>query len=692
MFKNFFTKKATIIILCALLILAIGIAAFCLLSGEKGDNKNDSSNPSSSELQEPSSSSEESSSEPSSNSEPSSAPSPELKITSHRANDVTVVEPFTVFSGTSDPAEPLLLNGKEIKRDNKGAFSAEFSLTPGNNKFVFSHKGKEYTYIVRYRFDVIKSYTPSGNMRFESGATFAVTVNARVGSTVTATFSGKTITLARNDTQGGDEEVAVSDTFANFTGSFTLPSGNKTDLDLGAVTITATHSGVSATVKTGKIICKKIEVPVIGEIVSFSAETFDGNTTDDASRPTNNYLPAGTVDYVVGRAYNGSKEYLILRCGRRVYVSKKLVPTNEVVAVTREYEGTLPESNNLTVESCVRGDRHTVLTLSTEWKAPFLLDLLPQKYTNPSKQDYTVSKVTAEYVDITFCYAASLEGTIDLTDNPVFSSAEILPDGKNKKLRLHLKEKGAFYGWNAYYNAEGRLVFEFLHPAQVSEAQNEYGVDLTGVTILIDVGHGGKDFGAPGIGNTYFEDERNLFLGFKLKAELEGMGATVVMNRESNKTIDADERCEQLKRLKPDLCIAIHHDSNASSKPNGFGIYYSTLFSHDAAKFIFDRTKAAAIYTPAADGYRGKLDWHYYFVARMTDCPIVLTENGFMSSPVDRDGIVSEQSNIKKAKAIAAGVADYFLSIKRETPPEPPVIEPPVPPETETSPDESFEN
>ncbi len=661
--ERLLNKKTALIAVGILLALALFIAAMILLAPKAGNDSAISSEETSSIESEPSSSSP-SSSEPASSVPPSSAPPPEFKITSHRATDVTVLEPFTVFSGISDPAEPLLLNGEEITRDDKGAFSAEYDLTPGKNTFKFSHKGKEYTYIVRYRFDIIKSITPSGDMKFESGSTFAVTVNARVGSVVSATFNGQTIFLSRNDTQGGDEEAATSDTFVNFMGSFTLPSGNKTDLKLGVVQISATHSGNTATAKTGNITCKKVELPVIGEIVAFSAETFDGDKTDDASRPTNNYLPAGTVDYVVGRAYNGSKEYLLLRCGRRVYVDKKMVPTGETVVVAREYEGTLPDKNHISIASFETKERQTVLTLNTDWKAPFILDILPQAYQNPSKQDYRISSFTGEYVEITFCYADGIEGEIIVDENnPLFSSAEIKAEGEKKILRLNFKEKGAFYGWNAYYNSENQLVFEFLNPAKITVSNNEYGADLSGAVILIDIGHGGSDFGAPGIGNTYFEEERNLYLGFKLKAELESMGATVIMNRESDSTIKADDRCEQLKRLKPDLCIAIHHDSNASSKPNGFGMYYSTPFSHLATKFIYDRTKEANIYTPAADGYRDKLDWHYYFVARMSDCPVVLTENGFMSSPIDRDCIVSEQSNIEKAKAIAMGVADYFLEI-----------------------------
>ena len=62
-------------------------------------------------------------------------------------------------------------------------------------------------------------------------------------------------------------------------------------------------------------------------------------------------------------------------------------------------------------------------------------------------------------------------------------------------------------------------------------------------------------------------------------------------------------------------------------------------------------------------GNRNKLSWHYYFVGRMTDCPVVLTENGFMTNRRDYNGILSTEVNRQKAKAIAQGTADYFLSL-----------------------------
>ncbi|MEE1185587.1 MAG: N-acetylmuramoyl-L-alanine amidase [Acutalibacteraceae bacterium] len=656
-FKDFFSKKRNIIITsaAAATILALISVIVIIKSLPKAI---DTTAPSLST--ETSSTFEEPSSEVS-----SEIPEILLSVTSHKSKETTTTEPFTVFRGTCDPQFPLTINGETVEKDSNGIFVVEKQLKKGKNTFTFSHKGTDTTYTVNYRYIVIKSYSPNGNQNYKSGASFAVSVFARNGSSVKATFNNKTITLTKSNDKGGDEEIQQSDTFVNYTGSFSLPSNNTSDLNLGKVKFVASCNGTTNTYYSGKIVCKKADIPVIAEIVTFSAETFNGNTSDDTSRPTNNYLPKGTVDYVVGRAYNGNKEYLKLRCGRRVYVNKKVTPGNTVTAVAKEYYGTLPSSNKLSVDRLEVTERFTTLTLNTDWKAPFLLDLLPQSYTNPSKQDYTVSSVTCTYVEIQFCYASDFSGKIEFVEyHPLFKRAEIIKGNGNCKLRLYLRKTGGFYGWDASYNSSGQLVFKFLHPAQITEVSNFYGADLSGVKIMIDVGHGGIDKGASGLSTGNPESERNLFLAKKLKVQLESIGATVILNRTGDSTITTDERCKQLKEVSPDLCIAIHHDSSTSSKPNGFGAFHSTLFSRNAAKYIYDSTISEGIYSSSASNNRNRFGWHYYFVARMTDCPVVLTENGFMSSQTDHSGIISDSVNTLKAKAITKGIVKYFKSIK----------------------------
>lgn len=592
-------------------------------------------------------------------------PEKKLVVRSHKSQDITVTKPFTHFYGSSDPQSPLTVNGKAVKRDSKGDFSYEQELQPGTNRFTFAHKGKEITYVVRYRFVLVESYSPKGSQTYQSGASFAVKVRARSGSKVTATFQNKTLTLTPTTEQGAGQDAATDDTYTTYTGSFRLPSDNAADVNLGKVTFKATYKNTTQTYTSGTITCKKAKTSVISEVVAFAAETFNGNSSDDLSRPTNNYFPKGTVDYVTGHAYNGSREYLILRCGRRVYVDKK--DSDGTFPVSKEYAGKLPSTNQLSIASTQITKKYTVLTLNTQWKAPFLLDLHPQKYTNPDRQDYTVKEVTAEYVDISFCYATALTGKVDLGKNhPVFSSARITKEKNSCNLRLYLRKKGAFYGWDAAYNNKGQLVFTFLHPAQVTPADNVCGADLTGVTVMVDVGHGGKESGTYSIGGDLYEKDSNLILAKELTAQLRACGAQVIIDRTTDVSLSADYRCKKLIELKPDICISVHHDGSSSSRPNGFGSFHSTLFSQPAAKFVYKRTMDAKIYNPNAS--HNRLKWHYFFLARMTTCPVVLTENGFMTNLQDYNGITNPAIIRRKASAIAAGVGDYFLSIRQDPP------------------------
>ena len=64
-----------------------------------------------------------------------------------------------------------------------------------------------------------------------------------------------------------------------------------------------------------------------------------------------------------------------------------------------------------------------------------------------------------------------------------------LSAGKQHAVALTKDEK--IYVWG--YNDKGQLCFAFLNPAKASAGSNMYGADLTGVRIMLDVGHGGNE-------------------------------------------------------------------------------------------------------------------------------------------------------------------------------------------------------
>jgi N-acetylmuramoyl-L-alanine amidase len=113
-----------------------------------------------------------------------------------------------------------------------------------------------------------------------------------------------------------------------------------------------------------------------------------------------------------------------------------------------------------------------------------------------------------------------------------------------------------------------------------------------------------------------------------------------------------------IKRIKPDYCIAIHHDSNNKKTPNGFGAYYYHPYSKKATELILNHSFNTGIYTNKT------FKLHKYFTLRSSVCPVVLTENGYMSNSGDYSKIIDEAINIKKAQALVRGIVEYFTSIQ----------------------------
>ncbi len=400
----------------------------------------------------------------------------------------------------------------------------------------------------------------------------------------------------------------------------------------------------------------------IAEIINWQAETFSSTDDSDYSRPTNNYLPEGTVDYCsTGDVYSSGGYMKILRYGNMVYKT-----SSKGIATLKVYKGTLPDHNTIGVAGVSNTGRHTQITLNTLWKAPFRFDLKPQAYKNENagSRDYTITSATYSYVDITFCYTTLVAGEVIIPANdPVFKSAEWIKNESDYTLRLHLKNTGKFYGWSAEYNAQGQLVFSFLNPAKITaDATNGYGYRLDGIVIAIDVGHGGSDVGAVGSHGSYNESQLNLILAEKLKAELEALGAKVYMTRYDNDSNpSSDERMRLLRDIKADFCIAIHRNASDSSAPRAFNTYHFNAFSADAAKKIYAATEEADLYEVSK--WSG-VKWHYFYTCRQTDCPVVLTENGFITNADEYSDMIRDDFNSDCAKALAQGIVDYFASVQ----------------------------
>ncbi len=599
----------------------------------------------------------------------------DLTLTAPEQTEFLTYDNKAEFAGTADPREKLTIGGQTVAVGADGSFRHTVPLKSGVNEIAVAYRGETVTYRVTCTY-VIQYATPEGGV-YGCGATLRVSIAARAGSALTVTFNGKQIPVSESEDQLG---ANLAEGFELYTGTCVLPSGHSEDLDLGVITFTATCDGITETVESGNIICQKqaevlksdpsvtpsggsyvdVGSGYIVEILNNSAETFEGsNVSKDPSRPNINYLPKGTVDYGYVEDIENGTYTIRLRCGRRVYAKIRNYPPASRPPVVETYIGTLPDHNEVGFGSLEQSADYTVLTLDVLWKAPFYFDLLPQRYINPNIEDWRVEDFTAEYVEITFCYATEFKGTVEIpADNPLFSHATLTQNESDATLRLYLRQVGGFRGWDAYYNEAGQLCFRFINPKTVTKTNsNAYGVDLTGINILLDVGHGGLDGGAQPAGAPQDEAYYNLQLALKIKKELESMGATVTLNRTDDSAITVQERIAILKEVAPDLCLAVHQNAGDKESYNGGWICYYTPYSQLPAELIYRETEAAGIYQKTL------LELNKYFVARETVCPVVLLENGFMSNAHDLNTMADENIQLQKAQAVARGVARYFLEI-----------------------------
>jgi N-acetylmuramoyl-L-alanine amidase len=97
-------------------------------------------------------------------------------------------------------------------------------------------------------------------------------------------------------------------------------------------------------------------------------------------------------------------------------------------------------------------------------------------------------------------------------------------------------------------------------------------------TIVIDPGHGGKDFGAQGRGGL-LEKDVTLDIAMKLKEIIEaGANINVVLTRSGDYFVSLKERTAIANRAKDgspaDLFISVHTNSHKSGRIGGFEAYY----------------------------------------------------------------------------------------------------------------------
>lgn len=179
--------------------------------------------------------------------------------------------------------------------------------------------------------------------------------------------------------------------------------------------------------------------------------------------------------------------------------------------------------------------------------------------------------------------------------------------------------------------------------------------------VYIDLGHGGKDPGAVGIG-LY---EKNVVLNLGKRArdilEKEYEGAEVKLSRETDIFLTLSERTAAANKWGADVLVSIHTNS-ATSAADGFESYvYKNVSTKTKA---FQNVLHRAVLKRINMDDRGQKTGNLHMV-RESHMPAVLTECGFISNKSDLAKMKSNSWLDDTARGHAEGIAE-FLGLKRK--------------------------
>lgn len=194
------------------------------------------------------------------------------------------------------------------------------------------------------------------------------------------------------------------------------------------------------------------------------------------------------------------------------------------------------------------------------------------------------------------------------------------------------------------------------------------GLPLSGITVVIDPGHGGYD---PGVIRQNVE-EKFVVLGisFALRDYLQSGGARVVMTRETDRDLlvlptagpkkkqDMKHRLFIIHSASPDVVVSIHANAISASRWRGAQVFYDADCERGKRLAEMIQTELASV-LKNTDRQAKPGD---YLILNEVDVPAILVETGFLSNPAELILLGDEDYQSQLAWAVYLGITHFLNS------------------------------
>ena len=220
-------------------------------------------------------------------------------------------------------------------------------------------------------------------------------------------------------------------------------------------------------------------------------------------------------------------------------------------------------------------------------------------------------------------------------------------------------------------------------------------------TIVIDAGHGGRDYGAPGAVKGVHEKHVVLEIAKKLaKALEEKTPCKVYLTRDTDRYLTLEERTAIANTKNADLFISIHTNAHRNQSAYGIETYYLNLATDDesirvaarenqtSAKNISDlqsildslmhnnkvnesQRLAYSVQQEMCNNLKGKysrvrnkgVKKAPFYVLLGAEMPAILVETSFISNKRECQRLTSDAYQNKLVEGIVSGVKDYVKQL-----------------------------
>lgn len=196
---------------------------------------------------------------------------------------------------------------------------------------------------------------------------------------------------------------------------------------------------------------------------------------------------------------------------------------------------------------------------------------------------------------------------------------------------------------------------------------------LSGIDVVIDPGHGGREVGA--VANGLTEARLNQQVSVELQKILKEKGWNAALTRTGDYRLPIATRAAIVNAARPKLFVSVHHNSGDAARRDGPGteVYYQRLspsskrlaglvwedmtreFGAYSARWV-GASDAGAIYRQGTTG-----DDFFGILRRTKGIPGVLTEAAYLSNPSEAALLKQSEFRHAEANGIARAI-DRFLN------------------------------